>query len=203
MALLRVWALAFLVCSLLTVVSVAFIDHPVASMVFNETIARLLFDLLARTPRFLATGGFIISFAAGTFVLAHGTPQRRLRLTMEALSSAILAYAATAFALKPWFARTDPMVWVWHHRDQFFAAAGGDYSFPSGHSAVMAAMITVLWAAQAQDRPVYIVLSAAVAIGLIVLDVHFVSDVIAGCLVGASAALLVIVLSKNIRRLLA
>ncbi len=57
-------------------------------------------------------------------------------------------------------------------------------SFPSGHIAVICAVSTILWGYSSRVKWFAIVMSAIVMTGLIGCYYHFVSDVIAGALVG-------------------
>jgi len=59
-------------------------------------------------------------------------------------------------------------------------------SFPSGHTAVTCAVISVLWVYYPAWRWLYVLAVLAVAVGLIGANYHFVSDVIAGGFVGVS-----------------
>ena len=59
-------------------------------------------------------------------------------------------------------------------------------SFPSGHTAVTCAVISVLWVLYPHWRALYGAIVLAVAVGLIGANYHFLSDVIAGGFVGTS-----------------
>lgn len=58
-------------------------------------------------------------------------------------------------------------------------------SFPSGHAARIAAFFAVFWLAMPRGRWLYAVLAAPMLIALVVLNYHFVGDVIAGSVLGA------------------
>jgi membrane-associated phospholipid phosphatase len=58
-------------------------------------------------------------------------------------------------------------------------------SFPSGHTARTLAAATVVWLAYPRWRWACVLASSAVPVGLIGMDYHFVSDVIAGGFLGA------------------
>ena len=68
----------------------------------------------------------------------------------------------------------------------FFHGGHGYASFPSGHTAVTCAVISVLWIYYPAWRPLWALAVLAVAIGLIGANYHFLSDVIAGGFVGVS-----------------
>jgi membrane-associated phospholipid phosphatase len=68
----------------------------------------------------------------------------------------------------------------------FFHGGHAYASFPSGHTAVTCAVISVLWVYYPKLRWLYALAVLAVAVGLIGANYHFVSDVIAGGFVGIS-----------------
>ena len=68
-----------------------------------------------------------------------------------------------------------------------FHGGRGYASFPSGHTAVTCAMITVLWIYYPKWRPLYAMAVFGVGIGLIGANYHFLGDVLAGGFVGISS----------------
>ena len=61
-------------------------------------------------------------------------------------------------------------------------------SFPSGHSARIAAFATVFWIGLPRGRWLYAIIALPMLLALIGMDYHFVGDVIAGSTLGASSA---------------
>src|SRR5262249_44575357 len=59
-----------------------------------------------------------------------------------------------------------------------FPGGGGFASFPSGHAAAICSVMAVLWWSYPRWRPIYVACVAAVAVGLIGADYHFLSDII-------------------------
>ena len=57
-------------------------------------------------------------------------------------------------------------------------------AFPSGHTTGICTVMTVLWLCYPRYRALYALAIAAVAVGLVGADYHFLSDVIAGGFVG-------------------
>lgn len=107
----------------------------------------------------------------------------------------LIVAEVTKNQLKFMFGRTWPETWVQNNpsfiRDGTYGInlfhGGARYaSFPSGHSAVTCAVISVLWNLYPNLRAVYLIVVFAVAIGLIGANYHFLSDVIAGSFVGVS-----------------
>lgn len=81
---------------------------------------------------------------------------------------------------------------AWFHGDVVYG------SFPSGHTTTIVAASTVLWFTYPRWRWVYVLLVILVIIGLIGLDYHFVSDVIAGGFLGWAVAYYLLMMSGNL-----
>lgn len=100
--------------------------------------------------------------------------------------------------LKFAFGRTWPDTWgpgiVSLVRDNvygfhFFQSGKSFESFPSGHAAVAAAVLSVIWILFPNLRVFCTIGLIAVDIGLVALNLHFLSDVVAGSFVGISTGL--------------
>jgi len=61
-------------------------------------------------------------------------------------------------------------------------------SFPSGHAARIFGFATVWWIALPRSRAVWIVVCVPMLVSLVAMDYHFVSDVIAGSVLGGIVA---------------
>jgi membrane-associated phospholipid phosphatase len=66
-----------------------------------------------------------------------------------------------------------------------FRAGADTGSFPSGHAARIAAFASVFWIAMPRGRWLYVVVCLPVLIALVGMNYHFVSDVIAGGVLGS------------------
>lgn len=95
--------------------------------------------------------------------------------------------------LKPIFGRTWPATWKCHNLsllenyiDKFNWFHGGmiDNAFPSGHMVTITAAMTALAIAYPKARVISFTLSILVAVGLIGFYYHYLSDIIAGALLG-------------------
>jgi len=104
-----------------------------------------------------------------------------------------LITAQFAKLLKYTFGRTWPATWIHNNPSwlsnhvygfHFFHGGEGYASFPSGHMTVVFAMLTVLWIYFPRWRSLFTIIAIAVAVGLIGLYYYFVSDVLAGALLG-------------------
>lgn len=124
------------------------------------------------------------------FVLPHDSSWARLRGCLAMLGIvAPLSYAAKE-VLKLVFGRIRTRDWLLHPQlDGFhwFHGSGIFDGFPSGHMTVFVALAAVVWRFYPRYGPLLGVLLAALAAALVLLDYHFVSDVIAGSYFGILA----------------
>jgi membrane-associated phospholipid phosphatase len=93
--------------------------------------------------------------------------------------------------IKPVFARARPVLLF---RENVFGFTWGSphanaWSFPSGHSVTVAALVAALYAVYPPAWPAYALLALLVMASRIILDAHYLSDVIAGLYIGAAFAL--------------
>jgi membrane-associated phospholipid phosphatase len=68
----------------------------------------------------------------------------------------------------------------------WFAGHGAFTAFPSGHMAGAVAVASVLWIADPPRRILYTAACVITGVGLVVSDLHFVGDVVAGAFLGAA-----------------
>jgi membrane-associated phospholipid phosphatase len=108
--------------------------------------------------------------------------------------------------LKFVFGRTWPETFVQNNpsfiRDgvygfNFFHGGPGYASFPSGHTAAICALSSVLWIMAPKGRPLYVLAVLAVVVGLLGADYHFLSDIIAGGFVGTSVGWMIVALWRT------
>jgi membrane-associated phospholipid phosphatase len=89
--------------------------------------------------------------------------------------------------LKLLFGRVPPDAWFWHQsgplRNFHLFYAG---SFPSGHMTVLAVLIPFVWGRAAPLRLLWLLASGAVGGGLVIMEAHFLSDLLAGALLGVT-----------------
>ena len=124
-------------------------------------------------------------------VMATMAALRRDRQMLGFLAALLLALAlvdpATAYLLKPWFARLRPC----HALDDVFlpgGGCGGLFSFPSNHAVNAGAVVGVLLLSPVSWRrqilPVAVTLAVAVCFSRVWVGVHYPADVVAGLLIG-------------------
>ncbi|HJO93085.1 MAG TPA: phosphatase PAP2 family protein [Victivallales bacterium] len=83
----------------------------------------------------------------------------------------------------------------------FFHTGLAYQSFPSGHTCVIFAAMTVVWLEYPKLKWLAITLSICVMVGLIGLDYHFVSDVIAGMIVGITTGRFTVGIIERIEKM--
>ena len=76
----------------------------------------------------------------------------------------------------------------------FFQSGNSFESFPSGHAAAAAAVLSVVWILFPELRVICAIGAIAVDLGLVALNLHFLSDVVAGSFVGISTGLFTVAL---------
>jgi membrane-associated phospholipid phosphatase len=188
---LRHWLIALIVCAIFTVFCVWFVDLPVALLAHAhaDTMTFLARPLDAELL-FVPLGGVAI-FACGCAVLAGRTLPHWAEVAMLAGFSAMWAIACNYFLLQPFFGRLDIGWWLVKGRygfDLFHGQQGA--GFPSGHATIAASFLIVFWLFYPRVRIPIAVFIALEGIGLVLMNWHFVSDVIGGLLLGATAAIM-------------
>ena len=175
-------------------VAIQWLDRPVA-LFFHGTVARPeAFAKLTYAPDPLVPLAAIVFVVLGLVNLS-GRALSRLQTCALLCSLSLIVAELTKIQLKLVFGRT----WPDTFRDNnpsflhdgvygfnFFRGGHAYASFPSGHTAVTCAVISVLWIYYPAWRPLWALAVLAVAVGLIGANYHFVSDVIAGGFVGVS-----------------
>ena len=121
-------------------------------------------------------------------------PGSRLQTVLLAGTTAWIVAALLKQFSKVAAGRYWPETWKEHNPSLI---SSGDYgfnpfhfgaafeSFPSGHAAVVCAVAAVLWIGYPRGRWLYGVICASVCVTLVGMNYHFVSDVIAGGILGS------------------
>lgn len=192
---------ALLVGGGLVVLAYHFVDRQVAFFVHDLGLRdhhpRLHAAIRAMTHAAVwLDGAAPVVFALAAVRLAFGP---LTRLEWAALAAAINLYVTLVLReqLKSVFGRPWPATWIGDPPANpsllgdgtygfFFHGKPTDYyaSFPSGHTARTVAVLAVFWVACPCGRWVYALLTALIAGGLVVLNFHFVGDVIGGATLG-------------------
>jgi membrane-associated phospholipid phosphatase len=185
--------------------SVNFVDRPVARLAFVISEDLAFFSRLAGTPSLF--GPLAIGIAA-LFILRRVAflPIAYLDGVLTQSEISILATKLLLVPLKALFGRTWPLYgdpsFIVDGAFGFYPFRGGPQyaSFPSGHAASVFVLGVIFWSAYPRYRLVYGAGAATISTMLIVGDFHFVSDVIAGALLGVGVGALVAAAWNGIRR---
>jgi len=188
------WILSLAGTTIAIVISYEWIDRPVA-LFLHKTVARPdTFATLTYAPDPMVPLACLV-FAIFGLLSLSGRVLSRLENCALLCSLSLIVAELTKTQLKFAFGRTWPDTFRDNNpsflRDGSYGFSpfhgGHAYaSFPSGHTAVTCAVITVLWVYYPKWRWLCALAVCAVAIGLIGANYHFVSDVIAGGFVGVS-----------------
>jgi lipid A 4'-phosphatase len=183
---------------LVVAVSMAFVDRPVARFVHDGD------------PRVHATFAFITKFGlsdgylivSGLLFVGLRVVAAMLRDTGHARRALLNAYRAlyvfvvvavsglTTDLIKVICGRARPKLLFGNDVYGFtWGATQADYwSFPSGHATTIAGLATALFLLWPRGLPLYVVAALLVMASRVILDAHYVSDVIVGAAIGAATA---------------
>jgi lipid A 4'-phosphatase len=181
----------------LIVISISRIDRPVALFLQSrDPDFRELFELIGRLG---FSHGYLMAFGLAFLVLHWGGSLPRLRPfahSMRAFSAipaflflSIAASGIVADLLKPILGRPRPKL-LFHGGVYDFAwleLHPNHWSFPSGHSATIVALMTALWFLWPRHILFYILIAMIVSLSRTVVGAHYLSDVAAGALVAVFA----------------
>jgi membrane-associated phospholipid phosphatase len=191
---LQKWIASFVLTVLLVVVCYLWIDRPVALLAHDAHWLNFLIKLQYRAPLIMAPlAGLALLVLAVRALMNRPLTRPYVVILLCAVSFFIVEGLKTY--LKSAFGRTWPESWMGPHisfiRDGtygFYPFHGGPAytAFPSGHIAAVCAVVFVLWACYPKFRPLYVPFVLVTAIALVVSNLHFVSDVIAGAFLGTS-----------------
>jgi membrane-associated phospholipid phosphatase len=176
-----------LVAAISFFVSYLWIDIPLARALQN--IDPTLHNLFAFITRFGEGGVYLIPLAVA-FAYAS---VKRARLWAWRFGFLFIAVALSGLIgdiMKPIFGRARPALLF---RDNLFGFTWSGphaslWSFPSGHSITVAALALALCAIAPAYAPAYAIAALLVMASRIVLDMHYLSDVIAGGYIGIATA---------------
>ena len=179
-----------LACVVVIVLCVFFVDRPaaiVATHFFWK--ARHLRVPLDSLLLLIPLGALSILVAGLTTMLGKSISHRAETLVLAGFSL-MWATACNFFLLQPAFGRSSPVQFLIHHDDYRFAwlQGHGGTGLPSGHAVIAASYLMTIWFRHPRTRIAVGSIIAAVMIGLVLAEWHFVSDTLAGLLEGTLAA---------------
>jgi membrane-associated phospholipid phosphatase len=190
------WLVSLTGISIATTVAFQWLDRPIALWVHNQLRHPnyQIFEQLTHIPDPLFSLAVMVFVGLGLWVLT-GRQLSTHQAAVLLCSLSLLFTEATKNQLKFIFGRTWPETWIQDNpsfiRDgaygfNFMHAGPTFQSFPSGHTAAIGAVISVLWIWYPRLRGLWVLALLAVGIGLVGANYHFLSDVIAGGFVGIS-----------------
>lgn len=194
MSALKRWLLSIVAVGVASTISYWWLDQPIARLVHAQIQHHEAFVGLTHIPDpFLPLA--VVTFIGLGLRALFGKRLSKIQDAALVCSVSLVAVEATNNQLKFVFGRTWPNTWVENNpsfiRDGVygfnpFHGGPGYASFPSGHAAIVCAVIAVLWIFYPKPRLIYWVVGLTVAVGLIGANYHFLSDIIAGSFVGIS-----------------
>lgn len=199
------WLIAFICMVVVVAASYGFVDRPVALYAHAHLTQYGIFDALTRLSEYLAIASVIVFVLAGLRSLVAAQWARWQGALLLCAISLTVAESVKD-ELKFVFGRTWPETWVNNNPSligngalgfNFFHGGAGYASFPSGHTTAVCAVTAVLWFAYPRLRPLWALAVLLVVVGLIGADYHFVSDIIAGGFLGASAGWMTVLIADS------
>ena len=183
----RLWVLAWLGMAAGILAGVLYLDHPVALYLLEHGSRSRPVRLFVRVPEALAVMAISSTLVIGFWWSMTGRIGAGLRQILSAGLGVCVALAAKT-ELKLVFGRVAPDTWFWHQstplRNFHFLYSG---CFPSGHMVVMGVMTAFLWpCSNVAVRASWLLLSMASGAALMMMGAHFLTDLLAGAMLGLS-----------------
>jgi membrane-associated phospholipid phosphatase len=169
------------------IISVRWFDKPIA-IFFSGLIERENFEIADRVFSMPSIAAVLFAMSGLGAIWKRRFSQAESVVAICVIS--ILITTVIKDQLKFVFGRSWPYL-LQHdvYQFNFFNSARFLESFPSGHAAVVAAMLSIIWIRVPKMRGVCAMGVVAADLGLVVLNLHFLSDVVAGTFVGGSVGL--------------
>lgn len=189
-AIVQTWCLGFIAALVLVPFSVHRLDEPVAVWCLHR------FHGLEHVGNHLASpllvgGESLVALALGIYRIATGRLASLAKIVVIGCVTSLSAFALNEGVLKVIFGMAPPYIVIGQGAPHVLHLFQGTWqsSFPSGHMVLATGFVMTF---VGQDRRLLVLLLAGVllAAGLLIAGGwHFVSDVIAGALVGSTAGL--------------
>ena len=176
-------------------IGIAGLDQPIASWVHLHLAAeRQIFAALTHIVDPLLPLGTLVLLAAGSALFSRLAPRPWARTLVVCALAVVLAVALKDQA-KYLFGRLWPETWVDNNPSWIGTGAYGFHpfhggrgwaSFPSGHMTLVTAPATVLATIIPRLRWLAMLATGLVAVGLLGSNYHYLSDIIAGTMLGSA-----------------
>jgi membrane-associated phospholipid phosphatase len=185
--------IALVACGLAVIICYFFIDRPVALFVYNHKIEAVEeFRWLTEPPPIVQLWAPLLLMLLA--IRRAFAPWRLWQQTLFVACVSLIVADQFRESLSDVCGRYWPE--TWHNNNPSligtgaygfhpFQIAGDTGSFPSGHAARIAAFISVFWLEMPRARWLYALVALPMLVALIAMNYHFVSDVIAGSVLGA------------------
>jgi membrane-associated phospholipid phosphatase len=199
----KIWLGSLLVIALSALISVLWFDKPIALLVYDIFGERHLSPDVAVSPVLSIPRASAAIFVVCGLAAVMGRRFSRFETAVLLSDISVLAADAVKNQLKFAFGRTWPDSWGPHilslihdktYGFHFFQSGPSFESFPSGHAAFAAAVMSVLWILYPRLRIAWGAVIVAADVGLVTLNLHFLSDVVVGSFVGVSTGLFTVAL---------
>lgn len=192
------WLLALAATVIGVVVGIRYLDQPIAQL-FRKPAGGISFlgEIFAATNLIAAIASTVLVLALLRLVRGHIS--QAAKAVMLAGCTAIGAYTVNDVVLKHVLGRQAVSAYLSDPLGNGFHLLQGtaDSSFPSGHAVLAAAALSVIAGFYPRFLTPIITVMTLIGALLLIGDWHFLSDVLAGIFVGATAGLLVTELWKN------
>ena len=188
------WLIGLVVTAVAAAICYQWVDRPLALLAHAHAGERETFARFTHIPDPFIPTACVVFVACGLWVFGGRILTRPMTAGVLASISVIVAETIKS-GLKFVFGRLWPDTWVQNNPSfihdgaygfNFFHGGPGYASFPSGHTTVTCALISVLWLLYPRLRALYALVVLAVAVGLIGANYQFLSDIIAGGFRGTS-----------------
>ena len=186
------------------------LDQPLALFLHQNVLDKTIFVWLQRLPVAFPLLSSLILAWCGLWTLMD-RPFSRVQSVALTCSISFISTSLINSQLKYAFGRTWPVTWTENNPSLFqngafgfnpFHGGLGFVAFPSGHAAAVCSVMTVLWWSYPSWRPIYVACVAAVAVGLIGANYHFLSDILSAIFLGVSVGYIATKMSPSTRDLL-
>ncbi len=199
---LKTWIISLIITFAAVWFCYLWLDRPVALWVHSSSsgMVRLPADFVDSpfsSTSFISACAFVVCGLVSISGHRFSKPETTITMCVISMLSAILIKDQLKFV----FGRTWPEMLVQNgvYGFSFFHSGHSFESFPSGHAAVAAAALFIPWFLFSKLRTLMATCIIVVDISLVMLNLHFLSDVIAGTFLGFSIALFTISLWRAAR----
>jgi len=198
---LKIWIINLILTSAAVWFCYLWLDRPIALWVHgatgNKRLPTALTDSQFSSISFISACAFVICGLAAISGRRFSKPETTITMSVLSMVSTVLIKDQ----LKLIFGRTWPEMFINNgvYGFNYFHYGRPFESFPSGHAAVAAAALFIPLFLFSKLRTVMITCIVAIDIGLVMLNLHFLGDVIAGTFLGFSIALFTISLWRAAR----